>query len=66
MRRIEGHSPGETARRLGVSVSTLEKRLARAHLLIAQALVPAAEETRATPVAKAEGGARSSRKAALR
>lgn len=66
MRRIEDHSPGEIARRLGVSVSTLEKRLARAHLLIAQALVPAVEETRAAPVAKAEGGARPSRKAALR
>jgi RNA polymerase sigma-70 factor (ECF subfamily) len=66
MRRIEDHSPGEIARRLGVSVSTLEKRLARAHLLIAQALVPAAEETRGDPVAKAESGARPSRKAALR
>lgn len=66
MRRIEDHSPGEIARRLGVSVSTLEKRLARAHLLIAQALVPAVEETRAAPAAKADGGARPSRKAALR
>jgi RNA polymerase sigma-70 factor (ECF subfamily) len=66
MRRIEDQSPGEIARRLGVSVSTLEKRLARAHRLIAQALVPATEEVRDAPVAKAEGGARPSRKAALR
>ncbi|MET3663609.1 sigma-70 family RNA polymerase sigma factor [Caulobacter sp. 1776] len=66
MRRIEDRSPGEIARRLGVSVSTLEKRLARAHRLIAQALVPATEEVRDAPVARVEGGARPPRKAALR
>lgn len=38
MRRIEQRSPRETARALGVSPSTLEKRLARAHYLIARAL----------------------------
>lgn len=38
LRRIEERSPREVAQRLGVSLSTLEKRLARAHLLIARAL----------------------------
>jgi len=38
MRRIEQRSPRDTARVLGVSPSTLEKRLARAHYLIARAL----------------------------
>lgn len=38
MRRIEERSPREVARQLGVSPSTLEKRLARAHYLVAQAL----------------------------
>lgn len=44
MRRIEQRSPGEIAQRLGVSPSTLEKRLARAHFLIAQALAPSPAE----------------------
>lgn len=38
MRRIEERSPREIAERLGVSPSTLEKRLARAHYLVAKAL----------------------------
>lgn len=38
MRRIEERSPREIAKHLGVSPSTLEKRLARAHYLIAKAL----------------------------
>lgn len=38
LRRIEDRSPREVARTLGVSPSTLEKRLARAHYLIAQGL----------------------------
>ncbi|WP_165186042.1 RNA polymerase sigma factor [Caulobacter soli] len=38
MRRLEERSPREIAQRLGVSPSTLEKRLARAHHLIARAL----------------------------
>ena len=38
MRRIEERSPREVAKRLGVSPSTLEKRLARAHYLVAKAL----------------------------
>jgi RNA polymerase sigma factor (sigma-70 family) len=42
MRRIEGRSPHEIAERLGESPSTLEKRLARAHYLIARALSPVA------------------------
>jgi RNA polymerase sigma factor (sigma-70 family) len=37
MRRIEERSPREIAQALGLSPSTLEKRLARAHYLIAQA-----------------------------
>lgn len=41
LRRIEERSPREVARRLGVSPSTLEKRLARAHFLIAQAVTTA-------------------------
>lgn len=42
MRRIEERSPGEVARHLGVSPSTLEKRLARAHFLVAKALAGSA------------------------
>ena len=38
MRRIEERSPREIAKHLGVSPSTLEKRLARAHYLVAMAL----------------------------
>jgi RNA polymerase sigma factor (sigma-70 family) len=38
MRRIEERSPREIAKQLGVSPSTLEKRLARAHYLVAKAL----------------------------
>jgi RNA polymerase sigma-70 factor (ECF subfamily) len=38
MRRIEERSPREVAQHLGVSPSTLEKRLARAHYLVAKAL----------------------------
>lgn len=38
MRRIEERSPSEVAKQLGVSPSTLEKRLARAHYLVAKAL----------------------------
>lgn len=38
MRRIEERSPREVAKHLGVSPSTLEKRLARAHYLVAKAL----------------------------
>lgn len=38
LRRIEEQSPREVARQLGVSPSTLEKRLARAHYLVAKAL----------------------------
>jgi RNA polymerase sigma-70 factor (ECF subfamily) len=41
MRRIEERSPREIAQRLGVSPSTLEKRLARAHYLLARALTAA-------------------------
>lgn len=44
MRRIEERSPREVARQLGVSPSTLEKRLARAHFLIARALTPSPAE----------------------
>ncbi|SFI54621.1 RNA polymerase sigma factor [Caulobacter sp. UNC279MFTsu5.1] len=40
MRRIEERSPREIAKHLGVSPSTLEKRLARAHYLVAKALAP--------------------------
>ena len=42
MRRIEERSPSEVARHLGVSPSTLEKRLARAHFLVAKALASSA------------------------
>ncbi|USQ98113.1 RNA polymerase sigma factor [Caulobacter sp. RL271] len=38
LRRIEERSPREVAQQLGVSPSTLEKRLARAHYLVAKAL----------------------------
>jgi len=38
LRRIEERSPREVAKQLGVSPSTLEKRLARAHYLVAKAL----------------------------
>lgn len=38
MRHIEERSPREIAKQLGVSPSTLEKRLARAHYLVAKAL----------------------------
>jgi RNA polymerase sigma-70 factor (ECF subfamily) len=44
LRRIEERSPREVARRLDVSPSTLEKRLARAHFLIAQAVATAPAE----------------------
>ena len=40
LRRIEERSPREVAKQLGVSPSTLEKRLARAHYLVAKALAP--------------------------
>jgi RNA polymerase sigma-70 factor (ECF subfamily) len=40
MRRIEERSPREVAKRLGLSPSTLEKRLARAHFLVTKALAP--------------------------
>ncbi|AXB79805.1 RNA polymerase sigma factor [Novosphingobium sp. P6W] len=39
-RRIEGQSPSQMARELGVSLSTLEKRLARAVHLLTEALQP--------------------------
>ncbi len=54
MRRIEERSPQEIARRLGVSPSTLEKRLARAHYLIARAL--AVTPARAADDDRASGG----------
>jgi RNA polymerase sigma factor (sigma-70 family) len=49
LRRIEERSPHEVARRLGVSPSTLEKRLARAHFLIAQAVATAPAEPAVGP-----------------
>lgn len=58
MRRIEERSPREIAQQLGVSPSTLEKRLARAHYLVAKAMAP----TPALPLedrpAKADEGRR--------
>ena len=42
--RIEGQSPQLLARELGVSLSTLEKRLARAIILLDQALEPGRAE----------------------
>lgn len=56
MRRIEERSPREVAQHLGVSPSTLEKRLARAHYLIAKALAPAAALPMEDRSAKAEEG----------
>lgn len=66
MRRIENHSPVEISRRLGVSVSTLEKRLARAHLLIAQAMAVAAHEDRLGSDDRTEAKAGGTHKAAAR
>jgi len=68
MRRIEDCSPGEISQRLGVSVSTLEKRLARAHLLIARAMAAGADEAQAghAPAAQAQDGSRVSRRTASR
>lgn len=54
MRRIEERSPRDIAQRLGVSISTLEKRLARAHYLIAKALAASV----ATPFREDEAGAK--------
>jgi RNA polymerase sigma factor (sigma-70 family) len=48
LRRVEERSPRDIARLLGVSLSTLEKRLARAHVLIAQALAAQPAETEAS------------------
>jgi RNA polymerase sigma-70 factor (ECF subfamily) len=39
-RRIDGHAPGDIARDLDISVSTLEKRLARAIQLLTRAFQP--------------------------
>ncbi|WP_133244977.1 RNA polymerase sigma factor [Caulobacter radicis] len=47
LQRFEEKSPRDIARQLGVSLSTLEKRLARAHYLLARTLAPnAAEDTK--------------------
>jgi RNA polymerase sigma factor (sigma-70 family) len=56
MRRIEERSPREIAQALGLSPSTLEKRLARAHYLIAQAFAASpAEMANAGKTADAPG-----------
>lgn len=66
MRRIQDHPPGEIAQRLGVSVSTLEKRLARAHRLIAQALAQTTQDAGELGARRPGGGERPPRKAANR
>ena len=51
LQRFEEKSPREIAASLGISLSTLEKRLARAHYLLACAMTaaPAQEANRSTP-----------------
>ena len=58
MRRIEERSPREVARCLGVSPSTLEKRLARAHFLVAKALAASPAEPAKGDPAQAEASLR--------
>lgn len=41
LRRIEGHSPGEIAEKLGISVSTVEKHLAKGLRLLTERLAAA-------------------------
>jgi RNA polymerase sigma-70 factor (ECF subfamily) len=47
-RRFDNQSPTEIARELGISLSTLEKRLARAVVLLGRALDPAMPSSPAT------------------
>jgi len=58
MRRIEERSPREIAKQLGVSPSTLEKRLARAHYLVTKALAPTPALSLEDRSAKADEGRR--------
>ncbi|RRN65148.1 RNA polymerase sigma factor [Caulobacter sp. 602-1] len=58
MRRFEELSPQEIARRLGLSLSTLEKRLARGMFLLSQAMDADARSTVGAPAAASKSGPR--------
>lgn len=58
MRRFEELSPQEIARRLGLSLSTLEKRLARGMFLLSQAMDAEARSTVGPPAAASKSGPR--------